>query len=202
MSRPSRDLTLPTTAARLVYPIGIRTGPSTAGWSIVRLRGPVSCEIRPATSALSRLALEGTTCNRDAIGARITITTDGDVPTQIETLRAGEGYLSQSSKWIHFGLGTARQIEQVTVHWPGGETEEFQGLHPGQRYVLRQGSGHAEPWLRESTATALVAQPVKVDLVSEQARIVLAGRVPMPALPYETPNGGRQQLAPRGYRSW
>ena len=34
-------------------------------------------------------------------------------PKRIRTLHAGDGYLSQSSKWVHFGLGSAREIERV-----------------------------------------------------------------------------------------
>ena len=43
----------------------------------------------------------GTSTNRDAIGARVELH-PGNV---IKTLRAGEGFLAQSTKWIHFGLG-------------------------------------------------------------------------------------------------
>ena len=54
------------------------------------------------------LRLEGRTCNRDAIGARVEVTLKDEQsgnPQMIKTLRAGEGFLSQSSKWLHFGLG-------------------------------------------------------------------------------------------------
>ena len=61
------------------------------------------------------LALQGVRSNRDAIGARVTVIvhgSSGNTPSkQSQTLRAGEGYLSQSSKWLHFGLGDAKQID-------------------------------------------------------------------------------------------
>ena len=66
-------------------------------------------ELRSSTGALEgtrflavRLAGDGTTTNRDAIGARVEVYTDeaGERgPRSARTLRAGEGFLSQSSKW-------------------------------------------------------------------------------------------------------
>ena len=78
------------------------------------------------------LRLEGnaTTTNRDAIGARVEVVfanpeSGTRQPKSIKTLRAGEGFLAQSSKWLHFGLGSVDVIEKVIVHWPGGNTEQF-----------------------------------------------------------------------------
>jgi Tfp pilus assembly protein PilF/peroxiredoxin len=61
----------------------------------------------------------------------------------VKTLRAGGGFLSQSSKWMHFGLGQASQIELVTVRWPGGEAEDFTDIQLNGRYLLVQGTGRA-----------------------------------------------------------
>ena len=54
------------------------------------------------------IRLQGTapTTNRDAIGARVKVIIAGSQPL-IKTLRAGESFLSQSSKALHFGLGRA-----------------------------------------------------------------------------------------------
>ncbi len=56
-----------------------------------------------------KLVGSGTTTNRDAIGARVEVViakpkSDIRHPKLIKTLRAGEGFLAQSSKWLHFGL--------------------------------------------------------------------------------------------------
>ena len=47
------------------------------------------------------VGLRGTKSNRDAIGARV------EVNGMVQYLNAGSGYLSQSSKRLHFGLGEA-----------------------------------------------------------------------------------------------
>ena len=84
-----------------------------------------------------RLIGNGTTTNRDAIGARLTLSHGG--VRQIRTVRAGDGFLAQSSAWTHFGLGSSREGLQLSVRWPGGETENFSALQAGARYTIRQG---------------------------------------------------------------
>ena len=80
----------------------------------------------------------------DAIGARVTVVRS-DSRELTRTLRAGEGYLAQSSKWLHFGLGPdAGPAVDALVAWPGGTAQRFTGLDAGRRWVLREG-GEAVP---------------------------------------------------------
>ncbi len=53
------------------------------------------------------IRLEGSRSNRDAIGARVELVLN-ESPDQkiIKCLRAGEGFLGQSTKWLQFGLGS------------------------------------------------------------------------------------------------
>jgi hypothetical protein len=64
------------------------------------------------------LQLEGTRSNRSAIGAQVTLTAAGH--TQTEEVRSGGSYLSQSDLRLHFGLGTARQVDRIEISWPSG----------------------------------------------------------------------------------
>ncbi|MEJ6717708.1 MAG: ASPIC/UnbV domain-containing protein [Akkermansiaceae bacterium] len=138
-----------------------------------------------------RVLLEGTECSRDAIGARVMVTpTKGKAVTK--TLRAGEGYLSQSSKWLHFGLGEG-EVKSVVVRWPGGAEEKFSGVKEGSAFHLKQGDGLAEEW----AIPGKVPLPLKPDgfpeLVSSAA-IVLGIPLPLPALEYETNSGELAEL--------
>ena len=54
------------------------------------------------------LSLVGESCNRDAIGARVEVTTGAG--KLVRTLHAGDSYLAQASKWIHIGLGDETKI--------------------------------------------------------------------------------------------
>jgi hypothetical protein len=64
------------------------------------------------------LQLAGTKSNRSAIGARVTVTAGGR--KQVDEVRSGGSYLSQSDLRLHFGLGEAARIESVEVRWPSG----------------------------------------------------------------------------------
>jgi tetratricopeptide (TPR) repeat protein len=142
--------------------------------------------------------LQGTSSNRDAIGARVTVQLGNQ--TLSETLHAGMGYLSQSSKSLHFGLGEAPHIESVSVRWPGeNRAERFANITAGNRYLLVQGTGLAQPLTKfENREVNLTPAPCRAPLESEQARIVLAGRVPIPELGYQNANHETRQWKPGG----
>ncbi len=142
-----------------------------------------------------RLVGNGTTSNRDAIGARVeVILNSGESNRLIRTVRAGEGFLSQSSKWLHFGLGNAKSVEKVIVRWPGGAVEEYIGLRANGRYRLQQDSGRP---LRVDTGERLLSlRPSTVETPSSSrvARIPLVTRLRMPSLSYTTLAGERRPL--------
>lgn len=79
------------------------------------------------------LRLQGTKSNRDAIGARVRV--DG----QTKWLDAGSGFLSQHSKHLIFGLGTATDVALVEIKWPSGATERFNNLKAGHSYSIQEG---------------------------------------------------------------
>jgi hypothetical protein len=57
--------------------------------------------------------LKGTKCNRDAIGAVVRIHMGNEV--MVRQVQGAGGYLSQSSKTLHFGLGDRTKIDRVEV---------------------------------------------------------------------------------------
>jgi tetratricopeptide (TPR) repeat protein len=165
--------------------------------------GPRLRFLRNTTSAAGRfltLQLQGVQSNRDAIGARVELYTESasQRPAQIRTLRAGEGYLGQSSKSIHFGLpaavGQTPHIDRVVVRWPGGDAETYADLKPGNRYRLVQGSGRPVAIPPRTLAPQLVAQRVEMTTTTQNARIILAGRLAMPPLTYTTAQGSQAPI--------
>ncbi len=68
------------------------------------------------------LSLTGTKSNRDAIGARVIIKAGG--LRMMREVNGGNGYSSQSTKRLHFGLGSAQKIDSVEIHWPSGLVEK------------------------------------------------------------------------------
>lgn len=135
----------------------------------------------------------GTTTNRDAIGARVEIHfSDAGQKPLIKTLRAGEGFIGQSSKWLHFGLGKTTDIEKVTVRWPGAGVQEFSGIASDSRYQLVQGSPKAHPIPPKDRRLALEKSPPVLPEGCEVTRIPLAFRLPMVRVPYQTFSGTKR----------
>ena len=64
--------------------------------------------------------LQGIVSNKDAVGAKVTIT--GPFGTQIREVRAGESYGITNTFHCMFGLGTSSEVDQVTIEWPAGLT--------------------------------------------------------------------------------
>ena len=71
-----------------------------------------------------RVRLKGTTCNRDAIGASVTVKA-GD-HSQTRVVMPTRSYLSQAELDLTFGLGTSDSVDSVSVAWPGGETQSVE----------------------------------------------------------------------------
>ena len=143
--------------------------------------------------------LIGTTSNRDAIGARVELhlkeqssenssAVTGHSPL-LKTVRAGDAFLAQSSKWVHFGLGVSTEIDRLVVRWPGGEQEVFRGLEADGRYEIKEGTGEARAWSQPPRAVQLEPSRLEAPSPQDVAQIWLDRRIPMPKLPYTTMNG-------------
>lgn len=129
-----------------------------------------------------RLQGDGKTTARDAFGARVEVHREGNAAVPlVKTLYGGSGYLSQSSKWLHFGLGAADKISKIVVRWPAGEAESFSGVAVDGLFDLVQGTGGAKRWTRpEGAARTLThAEPV-VSPLSDKARVVVLRPMPLP----------------------
>jgi hypothetical protein len=77
------------------------------------------------------LQLEGTRSNRDAIGAKVTVTLAGKRITRWVT--GGSSYLSSHDKRLIFGLGRAEGLVNAEIHWPSGQIQAVRSLEP-RRY--------------------------------------------------------------------
>jgi hypothetical protein len=80
------------------------------------------------------LKLQGVTCNRDAIGARIRWSAGGAVRSRLKN--NGGSYLSSHDPREILGLGTAAKVDWVEIIWPK-PSEKVQRLSnpPIDRYI-------------------------------------------------------------------
>jgi hypothetical protein len=86
-----------------------------------------------------KLVGAGGTSNRDAIGARVILTSGGRA--QVRTVRSAASYASQSEMVLTFGLGSTAAPGAITaeVRWPDGTTSRYEGLAAGRMLTLKQG---------------------------------------------------------------
>ena len=67
--------------------------------------------------------LVGVKSNRDAIGARVWVTTPGG--RQMQEVKTTVSYLSSGPTRLHFGLDSAAVIDKLEIRWPLGRRDSF-----------------------------------------------------------------------------
>ena len=149
---------------------------STPGLRILRNDAP---NLSPGAPAFVAVKLVGERSNRDAIGARVTLTV-GD-RTLVRTRRTGDGYLSQGSAWLNFGLaGLADdQAPGLVINWPSGRRQEVVLPGPQGFFVIREdGAVESSP---PSPTLLLDGSPMDPGENPRKGRILLRSAMPLPA---------------------
>jgi hypothetical protein len=83
--------------------------------------------------------LIGTDANRDATGAWI----EADLGNRkaIRHRFGGGSYASTHASTLHLGVGSNDTVPSLTIHWPGGQTEQLTKVPVNQRIRIIQGLG-------------------------------------------------------------
>ena len=87
------------------------------------------------------LKLEGVTCNRDAIGARIVWKAGDKVRARLKN--NGGSYLSSHDLREVLGIGSATRVEELEIHWPAPSKriEKLQNVVPNRYVRILEGKG-------------------------------------------------------------
>jgi enediyne biosynthesis protein E4 len=85
------------------------------------------------------LELQGTTSNRSAIGAEVTLEWGGR--RQAQVVDGGSGFCSQNQRRLHFGLGREAVLATARVRWPSGREQVVSNLPADRVHVFRE-----PPW--------------------------------------------------------
>jgi enediyne biosynthesis protein E4 len=85
----------------------------------------------------------GVKSNRTGIGARVRVlakTQKGAAEPllQVDEVRSGGSYYSQSDLRLHFGLDQAQIVDSLEVRWPSGHVDIFRNLAVNHLYVITE----------------------------------------------------------------
>ncbi|MFZ1009564.1 MAG: CRTAC1 family protein [Candidatus Sulfotelmatobacter sp.] len=87
----------------------------------------------------------GTKSNRSGIGARLKCTAHFPGETkphqQIDEVRSGGSYISQSDLRVHFGLGKAEKVDMLEIRWPSGHVDTLKDINANQLIFVKEGEG-------------------------------------------------------------
>jgi hypothetical protein len=94
--------------------------------------------VAPKAGGWIAFALEETP-PRSADGARVQIAAGG--AHQSRTVQSAYSYCAANERRVHFGLGRASSVDEVTVVWTDGQRERFGPFDGSSTYNLRRGTG-------------------------------------------------------------
>jgi len=103
-----------------------------------------------------RVKLAGDDKNRQALNSKVKITYGGQV--QIREATFTRGYLSASEPILHFGLGEADKIDELTVSWFDGTETVMKGVAPNQLLTIRYKDADRQPAGASSKPQALMTE--------------------------------------------
>ena len=82
------------------------------------------------------IKLQGAAANTQAIGARIYLSTRSG--TQMREVRIENNYVSHNPVESHFGLGSDREITELSIVWPDGSKQQIPPPEADRLIVIRQ----------------------------------------------------------------
>lgn len=80
--------------------------------------------------------LQGTSSNRDGIGAVVRVTAGG--VTQMRVQDGGVHERGQNHQRLHFGLAKHTQIDEIEVRWPSGVVQKLRNVKTNQLMRVRE----------------------------------------------------------------
>jgi hypothetical protein len=84
------------------------------------------------------IKLVGIKSNRDAVGAKVTVTAGGR--RRNKQRLGGTSYCSASDPRLLFGLGTGTKIDGIEVKWPSGEISNLKNVGANQYLTIKESS--------------------------------------------------------------
>ncbi|MGC8643395.1 MAG: CRTAC1 family protein, partial [Isosphaeraceae bacterium] len=98
----------------------------------------------PTSNRWIRLVLVGSRSNRDAVGTKVEVNVSGR--TIHRQRKGGGGVLSAHDSRLLIGVGSADEVDRLTLRWPAGTTTVREHLSTNRSYrIVEPGRGSAGP---------------------------------------------------------
>ena len=110
--------------------------------AIYRNRARDSAELGAENHYLT-VALRGEGANTAGLGAKVMITAGGS--RQLVEAMPTRGFQSSVDPRLHFGLGTATQVDSLTVTWPDGRSQRLTNVAADRAITLSQTDASVQP---------------------------------------------------------
>ena len=102
----------------------------------------------PAKSRLE-ISLRGTKSNAMGIGARIVAEVGGR--RIVRQLFPTNNFVVAQASCVRFGLGDAKSVDRLSVHWPSGTVQHFRLVPTGVHIRITEGRSEYETLVRART---------------------------------------------------
>ncbi|HWP44199.1 MAG TPA: CRTAC1 family protein [Blastocatellia bacterium] len=89
---------------------------------------------------LLRIKAVGSSSNRDAIGAKVTVSLP-DNGKLLSMVKTGSSYCSQNEMPLTFGFGKAEKALAVEIVWPNGTKQTLSDIAANQEITIEEGKG-------------------------------------------------------------
>ncbi|MFN0125215.1 MAG: ASPIC/UnbV domain-containing protein [Verrucomicrobiales bacterium] len=144
------------------------------------------------------LRLVGRSANPDAVGARAELTLaspHGTTRTLWRRVKAGDGFLSQTPKTLHFGFRANESIQRLVIRWPApGLPEQIvTGIDAMAHWQLTEGEA---PLRLDRPPLTLTPRPATVAEPKDSIRAALVNRLAVPPIEHLDLQGKITSLLP------
>jgi hypothetical protein len=100
--------------------------------------------VQPTGNHWVQLQVQAARANTLGIGTRLWLTAGGH--TQVGFVNGGNGFASQSTRRVHFGVGRAPRIERLEVAWPSGTKQTYTDVPLDRIHTLVEGQAPLQPF--------------------------------------------------------
>jgi hypothetical protein len=101
--------------------------------------------VQPTGNHWVQFHMQSTVSNTLAIGTRLWLTADGQ--TQVGFVNGGNGFASQSTLRVHFGLARAKRIDRLEVAWPSGIRQTYTHVPVNRIHTVIEGQPQLQPFV-------------------------------------------------------